>query len=71
MIQSVLATLAVVAAAIWLLRRIYLTVRAASRGDIDQLGRCGTCSHNPANEKAPVIELGVARSASTTQADIR
>jgi hypothetical protein len=65
MIQSIIATLIVVAAAAWLLRRLYLTIRAASGGGSDRLGSCGSCSNNPTNKQQQVIGLGIRRSSTS------
>ncbi len=61
MTQSVIAIAVVLAAAAWLLRRCYLTIVAACRGQSNKLGGCGNCSRNPANEQTPVIKLGIER----------
>jgi|GEM_PF-2278450 len=61
MTQSIIATLIVLAAAAWLLRRMYLTVRAAVRGGSGPGSNCGSCSRNSANNNPPMIQLGVRR----------
>ena len=62
MLQTILASLIVIAASAWLLRRALRTLRAARGGELGSTGGCGSCSRNPANTKPQVIELGNRRS---------
>jgi hypothetical protein len=67
MTQSIVATLIVLAAAAWLLRRLYLTLRAALRGGTGPGASCGSCSRNPTNTSPPMIQLGSSRSNSANR----
>lgn len=71
MMQSILTVLIVAAAALWLLRRAYLTFRAAIGLDPDAVGQCSACPRNPAVAQAPVVQLGVLRTASANGKELR
>jgi hypothetical protein len=58
MLQTMIASLIVIAASAWLLRRALRTLRAVRAGDLGGASGCGTCSRNPASSKPQVIELG-------------
>lgn len=58
MTQSIIATLIVLTAAVWLLRRMYLTLLAAVRGGSGPGSNCGSCNRNSANINPPMIQLG-------------
>ncbi len=57
--QSIIASVIVVAAALWLLRRIYRIVASGSRDGAGHVGGCGTCAKNPnAVDSTPLVSLG-------------
>jgi hypothetical protein len=62
MTQTSIAVAIVAVAALWLARRMYLTLAAAVSGNIDNLGNCGSCSRNRANHQPAVIELAISKS---------
>lgn len=67
MAQSLIATLIVLTAAAWLLRRMFLTVRAAIQGGIGPGSSCGSCSRNPAHGGPAMVQLGVRRTNSSNR----
>jgi hypothetical protein len=57
--QAIVATIIVVAAALWLARRVWRIVVTGSRDGEGQIGSCGTCSKNPeATPTKPLVQLG-------------
>jgi len=67
MTQTIVATLIVLAAATWLLRRVYLTLQAGLRGGTGPGSQCGSCSRNAANLSPPMIQLGVRRTPASSK----
>lgn len=63
MMQSILTFLIVAAAALWLLRRAYLTFRAVLGLAPGAVGQCSACPRNPAVAQAPLVQLGSLRTA--------
>ncbi len=61
MTQTTIAVAIVAVAALWLARRIYLTLAAAVSGNVDNLGNCGSCSRNRANHQPAVVELAITK----------
>ncbi len=61
MTQTAIAVAIVAAAALWLARRIYLTLAAAVSGNVDKIGSCGSCSRNRANHQPAVVELAISK----------
>jgi len=62
MAQTLIAAILVAVAAGWLARRFYFTVVAASYGDFDKCGGCGSCGHNPRVKTPGVVQLGAPKS---------
>ena len=57
--QSIVATIIVVAAALWLARRIWRIVTTGSRDGEGHVSGCGTCHKNPeAAHATPLVQLG-------------
>ncbi len=57
--QTIVATIIVAAAAIWLVRRVWRIVRSGSRDGDGHVSSCGTCHRNPdAVKAAPLVQLG-------------
>jgi hypothetical protein len=59
MAQTFIAAILVAIAAGWLARRFYVTVIAASRGQVD---KCGSCGHNPRVKTPGIVQLGAPKS---------
>jgi hypothetical protein len=56
--QPIIAGVIVLAAAVWLCRRIYRIVASGSRDGEGYVNSCGTCSKNPqAASTSPLIQL--------------
>lgn len=56
--QAVVATTIVIAAAGWLVRRMWRTVRGGSRGGDGDVVGCGSCYKNPeTSEATPLVQL--------------
>ncbi len=57
--QTIIATIIVAAAAIWLVRRISRIVTSGSRDGEGHISSCGTCYKNPeAVDTTPLVKLG-------------
>ncbi len=58
--QSIIATLVVALAAVWLVRRIARIVASGSRDGEGHVSACGHCPRNPeAASTQPLVSLGV------------
>lgn len=72
--QPIIAGLIVLAAGIWICRRIYRTIASGLRSGNGPIGNCGTCTKNPksaASSASPLIQLDVKRSDSSQSSDNR
>ena len=57
--QAIVATIIVIAAALWLVRRVWRIVQSGSRDGEGHVSSCGTCNRNPdAATTTPLVELG-------------
>jgi hypothetical protein len=57
--QTIVASLIVAAAALWLARRVWRIVVTGSRDGEGHVSSCGTCSKNPeAAHTQPLVQLG-------------
>ena len=60
--QAIIATIIVIAAAVWLLRRVWRIVSSGSRDGEGHVTSCGTCNRNPdAVSASPLVTLGKKR----------
>jgi hypothetical protein len=57
--QAIVATIIVVAATLWLARRVWRIVTTGSRDGEGHVTSCGTCNKNPeAAHTTPLVQLG-------------
>jgi hypothetical protein len=57
--QAIVATVIVIAAALWLVRRMWRIIKSGSRGGGGDVVGCGTCHKNPdVAEATPLVQLG-------------
>jgi hypothetical protein len=61
MIENLVVTLIVVAAAVWVLRNMYRSVKAAISGRASSCGSCGSCAKADTNATANATANGQSR----------